>query len=448
MTSSTVTSLAGNFGRLWRCGHESFSPESRRILSITGAGATTYLQGLATSDLLSAPIPPREEEEPDADLGLANPPPVEFSEKLRSTCFLDNKGRIVTDSLLWKLDETHYLIDVPGDMADTLYEHLKQFVLRKTKVKVKKEDDTMSAHVVYGTLNAHGTPKGYVAGVDPRHPSLGMRILSLEKDNNNNNLLLSRMSQQFPEAPGTYNVLRKLAGVAEGTELFGKIAIESNQEFLNAVSFQKGCYLGQELTARVHYTGVVRKRIMPLILLDTNLQIPSPFLLASHLQKAAAKEIDDDDDDDDESSSKEPTNTDTDTSTGPRLPRLSPTAAGAIVGMISGDEGAESPDRSQLKAQSAALMETLQSSLSRGDKIQDVKDGRTIGQIIATPELGTSVVLAQMRLDRVGLLGDGVWTHTNKVTIGSGANQQQFRYLPYLPLWWPEIDRASGKAIK
>ena len=37
------------------------------------------------------------------------------------------------------------------------------------------------------------------------------------------------------------------------------------------------------------------------------------------------------------------------------------------------------------------------------------------------------------------------WNYTNKITIGE--NQNQFRYLPYLPLWWPEIDRESGKAM-
>lgn len=42
--------------------------------------------------------------------------------------------------------------------------------------------------------------------------------------------------------------------------------LESNADLLNAVSFSKGCYLGQELTARTHHTGVTRKRLIPVAL--------------------------------------------------------------------------------------------------------------------------------------------------------------------------------------
>ena len=40
--------------------------------------------------------------------------------------------------------------------------------------------------------------------------------------------------------------------------------LEHNLDYMHGVSFHKGCYLGQELTARTHHTGVIRKRILPL----------------------------------------------------------------------------------------------------------------------------------------------------------------------------------------
>lgn len=461
-SSSKVTSLAGNFGRLWRRGHETFAPETRRILSVTGAGATTYLQGLLTCDLLTAPPPPKEEplpllqaedathDETGTETGTETetaPPVVEFSDKLRSACFLDSKGRILTDSLMWKVDDSQYYLDVPGESADQLLGHLKQFILRKTKVKITNasEQHGMASHVVYGTLNAQGPPDGYLTGVDPRHPSLGMRVLSLEKEKRDAfDELMSLPSSVFPKTQGTYGVLRTLAGVAEGGEISGKIAGECNQEFLNAVSFHKGCYLGQELTARVHFTGAIRKRIMPIMIMDLNMEIPRPWLLASQTQsqqqqqQGGGEEKKDDDDHDDQEEGPMP----------PRLPRLSPSAVGSMVGMMSGmvaeGDDDETPELKELRAQSEALFAELQSNVKRGDKIIDVKDGKTIGQIVAKPQEGTNVLLAQMRLDKVGLLGDGVWTHTNKITIGD--SDTQFRYLPYQPLWWPEIDRENGKA--
>jgi folate-binding protein YgfZ len=56
--------------------------------------------------------------------------------------------------------------------------------------------------------------------------------------------------------------------VAEGTEELPPgecLPLEINSDLLKGVSFNKGCYIGQELTARTYHTGVVRKRIMPLV---------------------------------------------------------------------------------------------------------------------------------------------------------------------------------------
>eukprot|EP00529_Nitzschia_sp_RCC80_P022954 CAMPEP_0113449044 /NCGR_PEP_ID=MMETSP0014_2-20120614/5087_1 /TAXON_ID=2857 /ORGANISM="Nitzschia sp." /LENGTH=464 /DNA_ID=CAMNT_0000340291 /DNA_START=59 /DNA_END=1449 /DNA_ORIENTATION=+ /assembly_acc=CAM_ASM_000159 len=461
--TATTTTLAGNFGRLWRRGHETLSPDGRRILSVTGAGATTFLQGLVTCDLTQPPSVPKEEEaegdkennqdssnDSGDDEGLMG---VDFSDELRPATFLDSKGRILTDSLLWKIDETQYYVDVPNDgSASLLQQHLKQFILRRTKVKLKDVSDAMSSHVVYGTLNARGSPPGMLTKVDPRHPSLGVRVLSLEKAIPEQDFAKmmaggggggstsgaedssSSTSAMFPEMPGTYSLIRKLSGVAEGSELHGRVAGETNQEFLNAVSFTKGCYLGQELTARVQYTGAIRKRIMPLFITDLNMQVPQPWLIASQIQgKEVAKRADAEERNDEDALGKISESTDVNDGIGgdaggsPRLPRLSASAAGAVVGMMSGsspltssdgDDPSTEKDQQLLEAQSEALFERLQ-MYKPGDKIVDTKDGKTIGQIIALPEPGTNVLLAQMRLDRVGLLGeDHAWSHTNKVTIG------------------------------
>eukprot|EP00934_Nitzschia_sp_Nitz4_P001621 Nitzschia sp. Nitz4//scaffold172_size47551//9037//10332//NITZ4_007140-RA/size47551-processed-gene-0.25-mRNA-1//-1//CDS//3329538747//1621//frame0 len=421
----TVTSLAGNFGRLWKPGHESFA-QTRRILQVQGAGATAYLQGLVMSDLTKPPTPPREEPVSNVEEEPIESVPVEFSDKLRSTCFLDNKGRIITDSLLWKVDDTHYYVDVPAETADTLLGHLKLFILRRTKAKVTDVSDQLQSHVIYGTLNAQGTPPEYMAAVDPRHPSLGVRVLSTTPPAAEQ--FTDLIKNHFPSLEGTYPFLRKLAGVAEGSEIVGKVGAECNQEFLNAVSFHKGCYLGQELTARVQFKGAIRKRVMPVLLMDLNVELPKPWLMASQIQQGRLELPQD-------QLSVNPEDL-------PRLPRLSPSAAGAYVGMLSGADIIDDGEtKNPLAAQSQLLLDQL-STVQPGDKMVDSGDGKTVGQIIAPPEPGTNLVLAQMRLDNVGLLGDGVWSRNNKIKIGDN----EMRYLPYLPLWWPTIDRQSGKA--
>jgi len=75
---------------------------------------------------------------------------------------------------------------------------------------------------------------------------------------------------------------RWLAGVPEGIEAQGYMPLEWGVDYLNGVSFRKGCYLGQELMARTHFTGQVRKRALPVLLLPGG-HPPSPPLFAETL---------------------------------------------------------------------------------------------------------------------------------------------------------------------
>ncbi|KAG4429014.1 hypothetical protein IFR05_015510 [Cadophora sp. M221] len=66
-----------------------------------------------------------------------------------------------------------------------------------------------------------------------------------------------------------YRVRRYLKGVPEGQdELVREQALpqESNVDFMGGIDYKKGCYVGQELTIRTHHRGVVRKRILPVML--------------------------------------------------------------------------------------------------------------------------------------------------------------------------------------
>lgn len=448
-----MSKVVGSFGRLWGRGHETFLSDRRRILSISGKGATSYLQGLVTSDLLSDPTPPRPEPLEDRQPGIPDEyqrtsedydalPRVEFSKKCRATCFLDNKGRIVTDSLLWKASEDHYYIDVASTTADTLLSHLKQFKLRRTKVDIHDCSDEMSSHVVFGTLNAEATPDGFMAAMDPRHPSMGMRVLTLPNQStpeSRKESFAGIMSSTFPESIGNYDLVRRLVGIAEGDEIQGKTALECNQEFLNAVSFHKGCYLGQELTARVQHTGVLRKRVMPLFIMGTNTEIPNAWTVASQLQEGRKMHKFSD-----QELSQLPT----------KLPRLSVLGAGNLVGLMTASilpnipehESEAQNEVKKMQKEAEALLATLEEYAAVGTKITDAKDGKTVGQIVAPPVKGTNVVLAQMRLDRVGLLADSVWDRNNRVKLGDGSSE--LRYLPYVPLWWPAIDESNGKGLE
>ena len=560
--SVSKLAAAGRYGKLWGRGHETFPKSLRRILSIKGkeSNATNYLNGLVTCDLKQEPkvhMQPRMEYDPEEidesqlmnqqqqQQGGPRPPgglAVDFTSHMRSTCFLDQKGRIVTDALLWKFpfvedvnddkleqnEDIEYLIDVPSDSADELLSHLQKYKLRRTKVEIQDVTEQYSVHATYGTLNAKGTPPGFVASVDPRHPSLGIRILSFDQDTTAEKTKKGRksatntpistpqeratefskmMTNVFAPCNGTYNVLRKLAGIAEGSEIKGKTPLECNQEFLNAIAFDKGCYLGQELTARSQFKGTIRKRIMPIIIMDTMMEVPRPWVLAAKIQEMGIENLQTDmmkglgiglESNGSGGKSHVP----------PLLPRISAPGVGGIIAMMQGNlnlpkipmpppsnpqdggDGDGDGDNNittsaagdtptmqkveltdeekqymeKLKIENIALMSDLEQIAIPGAKIVNQKDGKTIGEIISSPASGTPLVLALMRLDEVGLLqssskgsssGDekgaaaaaaenkNKWSLTNKILIGDG--QREYRYLPFLPLFWPEIDNKSGK---
>lgn len=76
-----------------------------------------------------------------------------------------------------------------------------------------------------------------------------------------------------------YTYYRILHGVPEGTmDLISNhsLPFESTLDYLNAISYDKGCYLGQELTTRTRHSGVTRKRLFPFLILSNSKGVSSP----------------------------------------------------------------------------------------------------------------------------------------------------------------------------
>jgi len=287
--------------------------------------------------------------------------------------------------------------------------------------------------------------------------------------------------------------LRRLAGVAEGTEIAGKTPLETNQDFLRAVSFHKGCYLGQELTARANYIGIIRKRILPCIIFDTSTQIPLPWmtdqLIEARLENSGG-DVDQRKAEKHQDMSDDPSNFLTDDQLPSSisqpfpLPRLGVTEAAAVLSILQGTKPIDLSSSMATVDHKAAgndpreqeSVQQVQDELAThghiGSKITNKSDGRTVGEILSSPLPGTSIIVAQMRLEWLGMLvqqqnrssncvangsnaanshnvqyrleDDGTkWKTTSKVVIGDG--KKELRCLPYVPLWWPDLDFDTGK---
>jgi len=175
-----------------------------------------FLQGLVTQDMLAV---------------LADAP--------QWSALLSAQGKVLFDFFLWS-DGDAILIDCESDQADALVKRLKLYRLRR-KIDIER-DDSVGVH---WAVEAEGKP------VDPRLSALGHRWLGDASDGEG--------------ADEAYRKHRLSLGVTEGTAELGSdktLWLECNAAELHGVSFAKGCYVGQENTARMNYRQKVNRRMV------------------------------------------------------------------------------------------------------------------------------------------------------------------------------------------
>lgn len=203
---------------------------------------------------------------------------------------LNSQGRVMHDVIIYNTIEGHknnYLIEVEKKSAEQLERHLKMYRLRK-KIDINIRLD-MKSWVVFDPeidfssisevdieclymnpktdfkhqLNISNSIDGMIVSRDPRMTYLGHKIiLPVHKD------IVDVLPNLTKSDLDCYRNLRYRLGVAEGSDELpqGKVMpLETNVDYLHGISFHKGCYIGQELTARTFHTGVVRKRYMPVV---------------------------------------------------------------------------------------------------------------------------------------------------------------------------------------
>jgi folate-binding protein YgfZ len=178
--------------------------------------------------------------------------------------------------------EGSWLIEVDGKEVERLAKHIKRYKLRaKFEVKVLEvgerkvwsvwEEGTgkWTAHSLGGQSVETREAGEEVGGEDTRAPGMGRRLI----------LPGDQKPEVEMEETGeeSYRIRRYLKGVPEGQdELVRESALpqESNIDFMGGIDYRKGCYVGQELTIRTHHTGVVRKRVLPVMLYGIGESLP------------------------------------------------------------------------------------------------------------------------------------------------------------------------------
>lgn len=205
---------------------------NRRLLALTGADQVSFLQGLISNDVAK----------------LSTQPSL-------YAAFLSAQGKFQHDFILHRDGEAVLLAVETERWADLV----KKLTLYKLRAAVTIVEIAAGAKIFALWGDTPPTADGLIP--DPRLPALGWRVIS----DKSLDTLASYYHATIADF-AAFDYHRASLGVPDGSRdlpIDRAILLENGFDELRGIDWDKGCYLGQELTARTRYRGLVRKRLLP-----------------------------------------------------------------------------------------------------------------------------------------------------------------------------------------
>lgn len=265
--------------------------QHRGLVRVEGEEATDFLQGLVTNDIGH----------------------LEGGAASMYCLLLNRQGRVLHDSIVYRHSPGIFLLECDAERASQLERHLRMYRVRRRLAidnvtkdfsvwcvfdpepdltqlpQVDAESLYMNPQMEVGeALPLEGNPKDVLVVQDPRMRQLGHRLV-VPAGLASLRTLLPRVENGKREG---FKVLRYTLGVGEGSQDLPPtkcLPLEANCDYLHGISFHKGCYVGQELTARTFHTGVVRKRLLPLIFSEDASSVSSDTSVINEQGKTVGK---------------------------------------------------------------------------------------------------------------------------------------------------------------
>ncbi|MGH8772783.1 MAG: YgfZ/GcvT domain-containing protein, partial [Burkholderiales bacterium] len=215
------------------------------------------------------------------------------------TAYCTPKGRMLASFLLWRSNDGYYL-QLPASLADSIIERLRRYVLR-AKVQFQNVSETYSRFGVAGN-DAQALLRRVFTTVPNRAHAVShgeeASLLCLSEDR-------FQVVAQAAHAPQLWNELQKVAKPA-GPQVWDWLQIRAgipvilpetqeqfvpqmvNFELIGGVSFEKGCYPGQEIVARAKYRGQIKRRMFLAHVASDPPPQPADEVYSDELQDQAA----------------------------------------------------------------------------------------------------------------------------------------------------------------
>ena len=213
-----------------------YKNSNSRFLSIEGGDSNEFLQNLITNDINKC-----------------------AEDNILYSCLLSPQGKFLSDFFIFKKDK-RYLIETHSLFYEKLLKKLNLYKLR-AKVNINKVNNLYS-YSVFGELQKDQNT--FIFNTDPRNKNIGLKLIHLKK----NPKILDHFNEINEEKYHQVLIQNTVPLSHYDLEENKSLLLENNFENLNSISWDKGCYVGQEITARMKYRALLKKKIYSLEIKD------------------------------------------------------------------------------------------------------------------------------------------------------------------------------------
>ena len=209
-----------------------YKNSNSQFLSIEGEDSNEFLQNLITNDINKC-----------------------SEDNIIYSCLLSPQGKFLSDFFILKKDEK-YLIETHSFFYEKLLKKLNLYKLR-SKVHIN-EVNNLHSYSVFGDIQKDQDT--FIFNIDPRNKNIGLKLIHLKK----NPEILDSLNEINEEKYHQILIQNTVPLSHYDLEENKSLLLENNFENLNSISWDKGCYVGQEITARMKYRALLKKKIYSL----------------------------------------------------------------------------------------------------------------------------------------------------------------------------------------
>ena len=209
-----------------------YKNKNSKFISIEGEDSSEFLQNLITNDIYKCK-----------------------NNGVIYACLLTPQGKFICDFFIFKKDNK-FILETHELFFKNLLKKLKIYKLR-SDININEIKNYFS-YVVFGNFNKDD--QTVIFTTDPRKENIGYKLIQNEK-----NPQQLKNFEEIEENKYHEILIKNTIPLSHyDLEMNKSLLLENNFENLNSISWDKGCYIGQEITARMKYRALLKKRIYSL----------------------------------------------------------------------------------------------------------------------------------------------------------------------------------------